>query len=135
MRRFLYVSDLLLAVDNVLERFVAEIARIDPPLLTEEQILRAATDGSRVNKALQKFTVDARLGGSITDNRKLVQKAEKRVKEARIVFTTCTGAGLGIIRKIDFKTVLIDEASQITEPGALIPLVKGCRTAVLVGDQ
>ncbi|THH29680.1 hypothetical protein EUX98_g4493 [Antrodiella citrinella] len=123
------------AVDNVLERFVAEIARTDPPLLNEEQILRAATDGTRVNKALQKYTIDARLGGSISDNPRLVQKAEKRVKQARIVFTTCTGAGLGIIRKLEFETVLIDEASQITEPGALIPLVKGCRTAVLVGDD
>ncbi|KAH8088982.1 RNA dependent RNA polymerase-domain-containing protein [Cristinia sonorae] len=123
------------AVDNVLERFVAEVARSNSPLLTEEQILRAATDGSRVNKALQKYTIDARLGGSISDNPKLVQKAERRVKQARIVFTTCTGAGLGIIRKMEFKAVLIDEASQITEPGALIPLVKGCTTAVLVGDH
>ncbi|TCD62010.1 hypothetical protein EIP91_007628 [Steccherinum ochraceum] len=123
------------AVDNVLERFVAAIAQTNPPLLTEEQILRAATDGSRVNKALQKYTIDARLGGSISDNPNLVSKAEKRVKQARIVFTTCTGAGLGIIRKVDFPIVLIDEASQITEPGALIPLVKGCHTAVLVGDH
>ena len=64
-----------------------------------------------------------------------MQKAVKRVKEARIVFTTCAGAGLGVLRNIDFETVLIDEASQITEPCALIPLVKGCKRAVLVGDQ
>ena len=128
-------NNLPTAVDNVLERFVVEVARHDPPLLLEDQILRAATDGSRVSKALQKYTIDARLGGSISDNPKLVQKAEKRMKQAKIVFTTCCGAGLGIIRKIGFQTVLIDEASQITEPGALIPLVKGCRTAVLVGDQ
>lgn len=88
-----------------------------------------------MHKSLQKYTIDARLGGSISDNPRLVQKAEKRVKQARIVFTTCTGAGLGIIRKMEFETVLIDEASQITEPGALIPLVKGCWTVVLVGDQ
>ena len=117
----------------MLERFVAENEKLH--VLKDEQILRAATEASRVNKALQKYTIDARLGGSISDNPKLVQKAEKRVKQAKIVFTTCSGAGLGIIRKIGFQTVLIDEASQITEPGALIPLVKGCRTAVLVGDQ
>ncbi|RPD72239.1 hypothetical protein L226DRAFT_467312, partial [Lentinus tigrinus ALCF2SS1-7] len=74
-------------------------------------------------------------GGSVTDNPRLVQKAVKRVKEARIVFTTCSGAGLGILRNVDFDTVLIDEASQITEPCALIPLVKGCERAVLVGDH
>lgn len=120
-------------MDNVLERFVAENSR--ESVLTDDQILRAATESSRVNKALQKYTVDARLGGNPNDDPRLLRKAEKRVKEAKIVFTTCTGAGLGIIRKTDFGTVLIDEASQITEPAAMIPLVKGCRTAVMVGDQ
>ena len=121
------------AVDNVLERFVAYNS--DKHLLDEERIIRAATESSKVDKALQRFTVDSRLGGSVTDNPRLVQKAVKRVKEARIVFTTCSGAGLGVLRNIDFDTVLIDEASQITEPCALIPLVKGCERAVLVGDQ
>ena len=93
MRPFMS-NNLPTAVDNVLERFVVEVARHDPPLLLEDQILRAATDGSRVSKALQKYTIDARLGGSISDNPKLVSKAEKRVKQARIVFTTCTGAGM-----------------------------------------
>lgn len=88
-----------------------------------------------MNKALQKYTVDARLGGSMNDNPRLIQKAQKRVKDARIVFTTCAGAALGILRKAEFDIVLIDEASQISEPTALIPLVKGCTTAVMVGDQ
>ena len=122
-----------IAVDNVLERFV--VYNTAHPLLNEDQIIRSATESSKVNKSLQKFTIDSRLGGSITDNLRLVQKAVKRVKEARIVFTTCAGAGLGVLRNIDFNTVLIDEASQITEPCALIPLVKGCERAVLVGDQ
>ncbi len=121
------------AVDNVLERFVA--FNDAHALLEDDKILRAATESSRVHKALQKYTVDARLGGNINDNPRLLQKALKRVKESRIVFTTCSGAGLGILRHADFDTVLIDEASQITEPCALIPLVKGCGRAVLVGDQ
>lgn len=122
------------AVDNVLERFVAENAKLGP-LLQDEQILRAATEASRVHKALQKYTVDARLGGSLNEDPRLVQKAQRRVADARIVFTTCTGASLGVLRKAEFDVVLIDEASQISEPAALIPLVKGCGTAVMVGDQ
>lgn len=121
------------AVDNVLERFLVE--NDSTHLLAQDQILRVATESSRVNKSLQRFTLDARIGGSINDNRRLIEKAEKRVKEARIVFTTCTGSGLGVLRNVDFEIAMIDEASQITEPGALIPLVKGCRRAVLVGDQ
>lgn len=104
-------------------------------LLRTEQILRVATDISRVSKAHQKYTIDARVGGIVNEDSRLLRQAEKRLKEARLIFTTCAGAGLGIMRKLDFPIVLIDEASQITEPTALISLVKGCQRAVLVGDQ
>jgi len=88
-----------------------------------------------VNKALQDYTIDARVGGDVNENNRLIKKAQERVKSANIVFTTCAGAGLGILRKVDFEIAIIDEASQITEACALIPLVKGCKKAVLVGDQ
>jgi len=71
----------------------------------------------------------------MNENNRLVKAALERVKSARVVFTTCAGAGLGILRKFDFEIAIIDEASQVTEACALIPLVKGCRKAVLVGDQ
>jgi superfamily I DNA and/or RNA helicase len=71
----------------------------------------------------------------MNENNRLTKQAQARVKAATIVFTTCAGAGLGILRKCDFNICIIDEASQITEPCALIPLVKGCQRAVLVGDQ
>ena len=48
---------------------------------------------------------------------------------------TATGSGLGVLRDVDFDIAIIDEASQVTEPGALVPLVKGIRKAVFVGDQ
>lgn len=63
------------------------------------------------------------------------RKAVKRVAESRLVFTTCVGAALGLLRTQTFGTVIIDEASQQTEPASLIPLVKGCQRAVLVGDH
>ena len=103
--------------------------------MDDEQILRVATDVSKVGKALQSYTIDARVGGDMHQNERLKKKAEERVNRSIIVFTTCAGAGLGTLRSTDFDTVLIDEASQISEPCALIPLVKGCRRAVLVGDQ
>jgi superfamily I DNA and/or RNA helicase len=122
-----------LAVDNVLERFIKLNA--DEKLLPNEKILRVATDSSKVNKALQSYTIDARVGGDVNENNRLAKAALERVKSAKIVFTTCAGAGLGILRKFNFEVAIIDEASQITEACALIPLVKGCRQAVLVGDQ
>jgi superfamily I DNA and/or RNA helicase len=45
------------------------------------------------------------------------------------------GSGLGLLRTENFDIVIIDEASQLTEPATLIPLVKGCSRAVLVGDH
>ena len=103
-------------------------------VVPNDKILRVATDSLKVNEALQDYTIDARIG-DVNENKRLVREAEDRVKSARIVFTTCAGAGLGILRKVDFEIAIIDEASQITETCALIPLVKGCRKAVLVGDQ
>ena len=107
----------------------------DENIVPSDKILRVATDSLKVNKALQDYTIDARVGGDMNENNKLAKEAQKRVKAAKIVFTTCAGAGLGILRKVDFENVIIDEASQITEACALIPLVKGCRKGVLVGDQ
>lgn len=121
------------AVDNVLERFIK--LNTEEDLLSNDKILRVATDSLKVNKGLQGFTIDARVGGDVNENNRLVKEAQERVKSAKIVFTTCAGAGLGILRKFDFDIAIIDEASQITEACALIPLVKGCKQAVLVGDQ
>ena len=55
--------------------------------------------------------------------------------EMMIFWYWYVGAGLGILRKVDFDIAIIDEASQITEPCALIPLVKGIKRAMMVGDQ
>ncbi|KAK0477861.1 hypothetical protein IW261DRAFT_1484271 [Armillaria novae-zelandiae] len=45
------------------------------------------------------------------------------------------GAALAILHKSDFDATLIDEASQITGPCALLLLVKRTQRAILVCDQ
>lgn len=121
-------------MDNVLERFIR--VNEDAGLLPSNLIIRFATDRSRVSKSLQNFTLEGRVGGGIVRDPKRREQAEELLKNAVIVFTTCASAGLGGLRaQNDFDTVLIDEASQVTEPVALIPLVKGCKKAILVGDQ
>ncbi|KAF2026561.1 RdRP-domain-containing protein [Setomelanomma holmii] len=80
---------------------------------------------SKISPDLRPFTCDAMLGTDLTGNQQARRKAQKRIREARLIFTTCIGASLG----------LLHEASQLTEPATLVPLVKGCSRAILVGDH
>ncbi|KAJ3824830.1 RNA dependent RNA polymerase-domain-containing protein [Lentinula raphanica] len=121
------------AVDNVLERFVRLNDSIN--IVPTDKIIRFATDSFRVGKSVKSFTVESRVGGEIVRDSRRREKAERLIRESTIIFTTCASAGLGALRTIDFDIALIDEASQITEPVGLIPLVKGCKKAVLVGDH
>jgi superfamily I DNA and/or RNA helicase len=75
------------------------------------------------------------MGQDLSVNLPERRKAQKRIKEARLIFTTCTGSSLGLLRNEKFDVVLVDEASQQTEPATLVPLVKGCSRAILVGDH
>ena len=62
--------------------------------------------------------------------------AEREVlSSADVICATCVGAGDPRLRKLKFKRILIDEATQATEPECLIPVVKGAKQVVLVGDH
>jgi superfamily I DNA and/or RNA helicase len=75
------------------------------------------------------------LGKEVYTNFAALKKARAQIKKCNLIFTTCIGAGLGLLREETFDTVIIDEASQQTEPESLVPLVKGCQKAILVGDH
>ena len=75
------------------------------------------------------------MGKELAEDFKTQKVARKRIQGARLVFTTCIGAALGLLRNEEFSTVIIDEASQQSEPMTLVPLVKGCSKAILVGDH
>ncbi|KAH6906119.1 RNA-directed RNA polymerase [Coprinopsis sp. MPI-PUGE-AT-0042] len=79
------------AVDNVLERFL--VINAAESLLPEDRILRVATDQSRVGTALLPYTIDDRVGGDVNQNRKRMKEAARRVKQARLVFSTCAVKG------------------------------------------
>eukprot|EP00164_Ancoracysta_twista_P012521 GFYU01019681.1.p1 GENE.GFYU01019681.1~~GFYU01019681.1.p1 ORF type:complete len:1021 (+),score=253.32 GFYU01019681.1:29-3091(+) len=76
---------------------------------------------------------------SAADERKF--KSLKRATEreilhnADVITCTCVGAGDDRLSKFRFRQLLIDEASQATEPEMLIPIVKGAKQLVLVGDH
>lgn len=74
-------------------------------------------------------------GQEIYSNRKALEKATQMIRNSDTIFTTCIGAGIGLLRSEEFDTVIVDEASQQTEPTSLVPLVRGCSRAILVGDH
>jgi hypothetical protein len=74
-------------------------------------------------------------GKELHGNYSAMNKSRDKIKKCRLIFTTCIGSGLGLLRSETFDTVIIDEASQQTEPASLVPLAKGCKKAILVGDH
>ena len=54
---------------------------------------------------------------------------------ADVICCTCVGAGDPRIARMAFRSVLIDESTQATEPECMIPVVLGCRQLILVGDH
>ncbi|WP_296621729.1 IGHMBP2 family helicase [Marivirga sp.] len=59
---------------------------------------------------------------------------ESILEKSAVICTTNSSAGSDLLKDIIFDVVCIDEATQSTEPEALIPLVKG-RKWVLAGDH
>ena len=57
------------------------------------------------------------------------------IKSADVIVTTCAAAGDRRLSGMSFGAVLIDEATQATEPELLVPLTRGCKQLVLIGDH
>jgi superfamily I DNA and/or RNA helicase len=55
--------------------------------------------------------------------------------EAEVICATTIGCGHRLLESRKFPIVLMDEATQASEPSALVPIVKGCRQLILVGDH
>ncbi|KAL9001670.1 MAG: hypothetical protein Q9188_005363 [Gyalolechia gomerana] len=131
-RRLLVTAPTHNAVDNVMRKYLHNMKTRDLP---SQATLRVSTDVRKVAEDLRQYTCDAMLGKDLNENHAGRRKAQKQIKECRLIFTTCIGAGLGLLRSEYFDTVIIDEASQQVEPQSLVPLVKGCEKAILVGDH
>jgi len=68
--------------------------------------------------------------------KRLKRDTEQEVlHSADVIVATCVGAGDPRLTELRFRRVLIDEATQATEPECLIPIVKGAKQLVLVGDH
>lgn len=68
--------------------------------------------------------------------RTLKSSAERAIlQNADVICTTCVGSGHPRLNNFRFRQVLIDEATQATEPECLIPIIRGAKQVIMVGDH
>lgn len=75
------------------------------------------------------------LGGQSKGRDHFFAMQKRQLKQADVVCCTCAGAGSDTLEKFAFPVVLVDEASQGTEPSVLVPLAKGAQICTMVGDH
>lgn len=57
------------------------------------------------------------------------------VRKHQVIIATCIGSGNDILNGYSFPYVVIDECAQSIEASNLIPIGKGCKQLVLIGDH
>ncbi|GBE59511.1 AAA family protein, putative [Babesia ovata] len=57
------------------------------------------------------------------------------IKQHQVIIATCVGSGNDILSNYAFPYVVIDECAQSIEASNLIPIGKGCKQLVLIGDH
>ncbi|MDE0707694.1 MAG: AAA domain-containing protein [Candidatus Poseidoniales archaeon] len=159
----LAVADSNVAVDNLLEGLLnqgVKAIRLGQPVKVRES-LRDATMAAQMAEHHLREDVDTIIGlnegamrrlpslkgkekglahRDINKGWKEVRRIENQMRDdilehAQVICATCVGAGHLLLDSRRFPLVLLDEATQATEPASLIPLTKGARHLVLVGDH
>ena len=151
------------AVDNLLEGLLnlgVRAVRIGRPVKVREALRTATLDAQleehpkqdeiaiirdeldEVHRALPKLK--GREKGlahrDIQHNKKEIRRLEKEMiasvlDNAEVICSTNIGSGHRMLDGRRFPIVLMDEATQAVEPSSLIPISKGCRQLILVGDH
>jgi len=68
--------------------------------------------------------------------RALRRNAERELlMNADVICSTCVGAGDPRLARFRFRSILIDESTQATEPECMVPVVLGAKQLILVGDH
>ncbi|GFH26742.1 AAA domain-containing protein, partial [Haematococcus lacustris] len=57
------------------------------------------------------------------------------ISGSEVVCCTCIGAGGPELKGFSFPLLVLDEGSQASEPEALVPIMKGTRQVIIVGDH
>ena len=160
----LAVADSNVAVDNLLEGLLERgirTVRLGQPVKVRENLREATMDARMESHELNRDLIEEierneklsrRIKGmrggkekglahrDLSRGWKEVRRLERQIRDdildrAQVLCCTCIGSGHDLLDGRRFSRVLIDEATQATEPASLVPLVKGSRQIVLVGDH
>ena len=160
----LAVADSNVAVDNLLEGLLSKnirAVRLGQPVKVREGLRNATMDAMMESHPLRRdllenIELNEKLARRIKGMRggkdkglahrdlskgwKEVRRIESQMRDdildrAQVLCCTCIGSGHELLDGRRFVRVLIDEATQATEPATLVPLVRGARQAVLIGDH
>ena len=159
----LAVAESNVAVDNLLEGLLnlrINAVRLGQPVKVRESLREATIDAKmevhRLRKDLDVILdlnedLSRRIPGMKGKDKGLAhrdlkkgwkdaRKIEQQMKDdildnADVICATCIGSGHLLLDGRRFPRVLIDEATQATEPATLVPIVRGCKQLVLVGDH
>lgn len=138
----LATSDSNIAVDNLVEGCAnvgLRVVRLGRPEAIRPELLKYCIDrpqgggnnnGMNGNNGYKNYGGGGQGYGSSAFKEKM-----KVLKNAQVVCCTCIGSGADILDNMTFERVLVDEATQATEPAVLVPLARMCRQLVLVGDH
>ncbi|UKK01092.2 regulator of nonsense transcripts-related protein [Theileria orientalis] len=131
--RILAVADSNVAADNLIEGLSRRsITALRIGASSEWDMQEEAIKGLyRYNNYLQ-----MRMAGMHKEANSLrVLLFTEAIKKHKIVIATCVGSGNEILASHTFPFVIIDECAQSIEASNLIPIGRGCRSLVLIGDH
>ena len=135
----LATSDSNIAVDNLVEGCAnvgLRVVRLGRPEAIRPELLRYCIDRPQNSYSNNNNNNGSFSGGGGGGGAALAFKEKmKNLKNAQVICCTCIGSGGDILDNMTFERVLVDEATQATEPAVLVPLTRGCRQLVLVGDH
>ncbi|CAH6719195.1 ATP-dependent helicase Nam7p [[Candida] jaroonii] len=104
-------------------------------LSLENKVMQRAQ--GRLKNLIRLQEQEGELKGKDFEDYSRMFKAESTslLDRAEIICCTCVGAGSFKLAKYQFRMVLVDESTQAAEPEALIPIIKGSKQVILVGDH
>lgn len=137
-----HLTEKLAAIGIKVVRLVAKsresmdaVQQLTLPYSLHEQTMKVALP--QLKKLVQRKENDENLSkkqlGQI--QRSVHQLEQQVLAAAQVVCCTCVGAGDFRLKGMKFRLVLIDELTQATEPEVLIPITKGAKQVILVGDH